>query len=102
MTSHGSLTSLTSVIAKKSRWQLQEAKAHLSEVVRNACSDGPQTITLRGEDAVVVLSAAEYERLARPPKSLIEVLMNSPIREEDAYLFERDRTGDRPVDFGGR
>ena len=94
------------MIAKKNRWQLQEAKARLSEVVRQACSEGPQTITVRGEDAVVVLSAEQYASLAKPAppvaRRLIDVLMNSPIREEDLYLFERDHTGDRPVDLGER
>jgi len=79
------------MIAKQRRWQLQEAKARLSEVVRQACSEGPQVITLRGEDAVVVLSAAEYERLAPPPKRLIDVLRNSPIRPEDVdTIFARE------------
>lgn len=77
------------MISKRSRWQLQEAKAHLSEVVRQACTEGPQVITLRGADTVVLLSSAEYERLTRPPKRLVDVLRESPIREEDAYLFER-------------
>jgi prevent-host-death family protein len=46
-----------------STWQLQEAKAKLSELVRRARSEGPQTITVRGEPAVVVISVEEYERL---------------------------------------
>jgi prevent-host-death family protein len=50
------------VIRLRNRWQLQEAKNRLSEVVRLAQSEGPQTITVRGEDAVVVVSAAEYRR----------------------------------------
>lgn len=58
--------------------------------MRQACSEGPQVITLRGEDAVVVVSAAEYERLARPPKRLIDVLRDSPIRPEDVdTIFAR-------------
>jgi len=50
------------MIARKRRWQLQEAKNRLSEVVRLAQSDGPQTITVRGTDAVVVISIEEYHR----------------------------------------
>lgn len=30
-------------------WQLQEAKARLSEVVKQASKECPQTITMRGE-----------------------------------------------------
>ena len=50
------------MVRLRNRWQLQEAKNRLSEVVRLAQSDGPQTITVRGEDAVVVVSASEYRR----------------------------------------
>lgn len=61
---------------RKSTWQLQEAKNKLSEVIRRAREEGPQTITVRGETAVVVTAAnalhetqeshAEFfERLAR-------------------------------------
>jgi antitoxin Phd len=62
------------------RWQLQDAKNRLSELVRKAKEDGPQVITLRGNDAVVVLDAAEYARLAQRPKgSLVEFLRHSPL-----------------------
>jgi prevent-host-death family protein len=39
------------------RWQIQEAKNTLSELVRKARNEGPQMITLHGRDAVVVVSA---------------------------------------------
>ncbi|MDR3172887.1 MAG: type II toxin-antitoxin system Phd/YefM family antitoxin, partial [Treponema sp.] len=39
-------------------WQLQEAKAMLSEVVRSAAQE-PQIITVRGEEKAVVLSMDE-------------------------------------------
>jgi len=45
------------------KWQLQEAKNRLSEVVRKAAEEGPQVITLRGEDAVVVMAVSDYARL---------------------------------------
>ncbi len=37
-------------------WQLQDAKARLSEVVKAASLHGPQEITLHGKPAVVVIS----------------------------------------------
>jgi prevent-host-death family protein len=46
-----------------SEWKLETAKARLSEVVRQAKLEGPQTITVRGTDAAVVLSAGDYRRL---------------------------------------
>jgi prevent-host-death family protein len=44
-------------------WKLEDAKARFSEVVRRARTEGPQRVTVRGKDAVVVISAEELERL---------------------------------------
>lgn len=43
-------------------WQLQEAKNRLSEVVRRARDEGPQVITLRGEEVAVLVDAETYRR----------------------------------------
>jgi len=60
-------------------WQLQEAKARLSEVVRKAAKEGPQKITVHGEPAAVVISSKEYERLKRPKYSFIQFMRRSPL-----------------------
>jgi prevent-host-death family protein len=44
------------------KWQLQEAKNRLSEVVDLAINEGPQTVTRRGEDVVVIVSKADFEK----------------------------------------
>jgi antitoxin Phd len=46
------------------RWKLEDAKARFSEVVRHAREDGPQRVSVRGRNAVVVMSVEEFERLA--------------------------------------
>lgn len=46
------------------RWKLEDAKARFSEVVRHAREEGPQRVSVRGHDAVVVMSVEEFERLA--------------------------------------
>ena len=61
------------------RWQLQEAKNKLSQVAEEAVTYGPQVITKRGEDAVVVVSRKEYDRLTRPRDSLAAFLLASPL-----------------------
>ena len=43
-------------------WNLAEAKNRLTVVVNLALTEGPQTITRRG-DTVVVMSAAKYAEL---------------------------------------
>lgn len=44
-------------------WTLQDAKNKFSAVVEAAQRGVPQHVTKRGHDAVVVVSAKEYERL---------------------------------------
>lgn len=44
-------------------WPLQDAKARFSELVRRVRSEGPQHVTVRGRDEVVVISAEEFRRL---------------------------------------
>jgi antitoxin Phd len=45
------------------RWKLEDAKARFSEVVRQARTEGPQRVSVRGHDAVVVMSVEEFDRL---------------------------------------
>lgn len=46
---------------RRMRWQVQEAKQRFGELVRRALGEGPQVVTLRGEE--VVLAVAEFRRL---------------------------------------
>jgi antitoxin Phd len=56
-------------------WQLQEAKQRLSRLVQCAIDEGPQVVTRRGEEVVVVLSVDEYRRLTGEKMSLAEFLL---------------------------
>jgi antitoxin Phd len=56
-------------------WQLHEAKARFSELFRRVRSEGPQRVVKQHGEAVVIVSAEEYDRsseLARQPESLVE------------------------------
>ncbi|MDZ4700417.1 MAG: type II toxin-antitoxin system Phd/YefM family antitoxin [Rhodothermales bacterium] len=77
-------------------WQLQEAKNRLSEVVEDALNEGPQIITRRGIQAVVVLSYAEYRRLQASQTSLTEFFRTSPLVGLDIDL-SRDSSPLRDV-----
>ncbi|NTU43551.1 MAG: type II toxin-antitoxin system Phd/YefM family antitoxin [Nitrospirales bacterium] len=79
-------------------WQLQEAKARLSEVIKGALKEGPQTITMRGEPTAVVISKNEYERLKHPKGSFVEFMRKSPLYGVDLDV-ERDRSLTREADI---
>lgn len=73
----------TDLDRRADRWQLQDAKARFSEVVRRAREDGPQRVTLHGKDAVVIVSAEAYdqERSRRTGRQLVDALAVSPLRD---------------------
>ena len=64
-------------------WPLQDAKNHFSKVVRQARSDGPQVVTVRGERAAVVLSAADYDALLTGSRTLGDDLLSRPSWDVD-------------------
>ena len=77
-------------------WQLQDAKAKLSEVVQSARDEGPQEISVRGQPAAVVVSRADYERLKKRKPTFVDFLRRSPLVGLDLTV-ERDRSPDRKV-----
>ena len=81
----------------KNVWQLQEAKNKFSLVVDNALAQGPQTVTRHGEPTVMVVWMAEFKK-ARPKKSLVQMLLGSPLRGLDVD-FERQKDFPREVEL---
>jgi len=73
-------------------WQLQEAKNKFSEVVEEALRGGPQIITRRGVETVVVISSAEYRKMLLSKKKLSQFFRQSPLGKFDIDM-SRD-TGD--------
>jgi len=73
---------------KNFKWQLQEAKAMLSEVVK-ASAAKPQIISVRGKDTAVILSFSEYQRLVRPRQTFFEFIQSSPLRDINLELPPR-------------
>lgn len=80
-------------------WQMQEAKARLSELVKCAESEGPQDITLHGQSVAVVLSRRAFERLAGNDRSLVQFMQQSPLYGLDDVEFERASDLTRDVAF---
>jgi prevent-host-death family protein len=80
------------------RWQLQEAKNQLSEVVRKAQREGPQVITVHGTDAAVVVAARDYARMKRPRGKLVDFFRKSPLVGAELRLT-RDRDTGRKVEL---
>ena len=72
-------------------WQMQEAKARLSELVKRAELDGPQDITLHGRSVAVVVSRVAFERMSGQMASVVDFMRASPlVGLDDDLVFERD------------
>ena len=60
-------------------WQLQDAKARLSELIDTARKNGPQVITQRGVKSAVVLPFDQWEQEQSGEKpTLLEILRSGP------------------------
>ncbi len=79
-------------------WTVAEAKAKLSEVIDQAVSNGPQTITRSGRKAVVVVSIEEWERKTSRKGTLADFFAESPLRDSGLTL-EWDDSPPREIDL---
>jgi prevent-host-death family protein len=74
-------------------WQLQEAKNKFSKVIHDARTSGPQSITVRGKETAVVLSAEDYRKLTKKQGSLIGFFQESPWAEVELDITRSEDTG---------
>ncbi|HVT80784.1 MAG TPA: type II toxin-antitoxin system Phd/YefM family antitoxin [Phycisphaerae bacterium] len=87
------------ILRRRKQWQLQEAKAKFSEVFDKALEDGPQTVTRRNKQRVVVISEKDYQKLKHSWKtpSLVEALLAIP-KVRGFKIPERDKSVMVPSD----
>jgi prevent-host-death family protein len=73
-------------------WQVQDAKQRFSELVQRTLDEGPQVVTRRGQEVVVVIAVREYRRLTGEGADFKAFLADAP----DLSLLQLD---DRPRDL---
>ena len=74
-------------------WQLQDAKNRFSALVKAAEKEGPQVITVHGQEKAVVLSAEAYQRLVQRKGNLLEFFQQSPWAKTDIDISRSSDTG---------
>jgi prevent-host-death family protein len=70
-------------------WQMQDAKARLSEVVKSA-QHQPQDITVHGHSVAVVVSRETFDSLSNNQVSLVDFMQRSPLFDVDELVLDRD------------
>jgi len=83
---------------RKNEWQLQEAKAMFSDVVK-ASQKEHQFITVHGNRAAVIISYEEYEEMTTPEQSLFDFFQNSPFNGVELELPKRGEISKREVNL---
>ena len=79
------------------RWQLQEAKQKFSQLVQRVLDEGPQVVTRRGEEVVVVVSTTEFHRLTEALPDFKDFLLSLP--DLDNLDIVRGEDAARPVEL---
>ncbi|GHV25479.1 hypothetical protein AGMMS4952_03320 [Spirochaetia bacterium] len=69
-------------------WQLYTAKNQLSSIIERTAT-APQTITVRGKEAAILISCDDYRKLKKPRKNIVDCL-SGYLEDDDINLFERD------------
>lgn len=78
-------------------WQLQQAKAKLTELVK-ASQVEPQLISRHGVCESVVISLKRYEELVGNKENIVDFFRNSPLYGVDLSC-DRDRSPPREIDL---
>ena len=83
---------------QQNSWKLEDAKARFSELVRRARSEGPQRVTVRGRDSVVIISTEELEKLTKPTprKPFLQFMEGLSL---DTLPVEREADNGRDVEL---
>lgn len=80
-------------------WALADAKNRFSELCDKALRDGPQTVSRRGKEEVVVVAAAAFARLRGERHRFVDFLVGgAPL---DGIGIDRDRSPPREVEPRG-
>jgi prevent-host-death family protein len=78
-------------------WQLQEAKAKLTQLVNESMLE-PQIISRRGVEETVVISIKKYRQLIGKKEDIVSFFRKSPLNDLDLDL-KRDSLPIREVDL---
>ncbi|MEI6095096.1 MAG: type II toxin-antitoxin system Phd/YefM family antitoxin [Gammaproteobacteria bacterium] len=78
-------------------WQLQEAKAKLTQLINRSKSE-PQIISRHGVNESVVISMDQYLELCGAKENITTYFKNSPLYGVDIAL-ERDQSSFRDTDL---
>lgn len=79
-------------------WQLQEAKACFSQLVKEVEEDGYHMITKNGYPVAMIISTIEFEKLQKTENTLLDFFREAPLPDIDLDI-SRDKDPGRETDL---
>ena len=79
-------------------WQMQEAKARPSELVKSAQLQ-PQAITVHSNSIAVVVSRETFDRVSQRNETLVDFMRHSPLFDVKDVVLERKPGLTREIAF---
>ena len=65
-------------------WQVQDAKARFSELLKTSLAEGPQIVTKRGVETAVLVAIDEWRRMEQRARPELKELLLAPEARTDA------------------
>lgn len=81
-------------------WPVRDARARFSELLETCLAEGPQLVTLRGHEAAVLVSIAEWQRLQARARPSLKALLLSDEGRGEFNVPARGRARRRPLASG--
>jgi len=78
-------------------WQVKDAKARFSELLRATINKGPQIVTRGGIETAVLVPIEEWNRLQRAARPGLKALLLAPQARFEGVIPERQRLRGRAV-----
>ena len=80
----------------KRTWQVQEAKARFSELLKKSLAEGPQIVTYRGVETAVLVPIEQWRRMERMTRRNIKEWLLAPEARANIPVPPRERVDPRP------
>ena len=80
----------------KATWQVQEAKARFSDLLRRSLAEGPQIVTHRGVERAVVVPIEQWRRMERTTRRNIKEWLLAPEARTETLVPPREQFSRRP------
>jgi len=78
-------------------WQMREAKARFSELLRKSLAEGPQIVTYRGVETAVVVPIEQWRRMQRSTRRNIKEWLLAPEARTETLVPPRKQFARRPL-----